>query len=102
MDSDASSSALGSNVSAGKPASASAEASAVTGKRSAEGGAAVGSDDEEVTPKARFWLHFGITQVARKRSVRAHPNYLPFGSVRVFGIVRIYAPTLVRVVVFEV
>ena len=77
MDSDASSSALGSNVSAGKPASASAEASAVTGKRSAEGEAAVGSDDEEVTPKARFWLHFLGNRAARARSMRAQQRDLP-------------------------
>ena len=52
MDSDASSSALDSNTSAGNFTSALAEASVVTGKRLAEGEAAVGSDDEEVSPQS--------------------------------------------------
>ena len=65
MDLEASSSALESNASAGNPASALAEASAVTAKRAAEGEAAVGSDDEEVSPQstrlAAIWCHSGRT-----------------------------------------
>ena len=66
LDMEASGSALESNVSAGNPASVLAEASAVTGKRAAEGEAAFGSDDEEVSPQstllAALWYHSGRTQ----------------------------------------
>ena len=52
MDSAASGGALESNASAGNPASALEEAPAVTGKRAAEGEAAVSSDDEEVSSQS--------------------------------------------------
>ncbi len=52
MDSAASGGSLESNTSVGNPASALAEAPAVTGKRAAEEEAAVGSDDEEVSSRS--------------------------------------------------
>jgi hypothetical protein len=52
MDSAASGGALESNASAGYPVSALVESPAVTGKRAAEGEAAVGSDDEEVSSQS--------------------------------------------------
>ena len=66
LDMEASGSTLGSNVSAGGAASALAEAPTVTAKRPAEGEAAVGSDDEEVSPQstllAALSCHSGRTQ----------------------------------------
>jgi len=86
---EASSSALESNASAGNPAAALAQASAVTAKRPAEGEAAVGSDDEEVSPQSTLLAALswqpGSTRALDARATTRPPVPGPVRFLESFG-----------------